>query len=419
MFDASLSQGREVSPPAQFPFDVNTVSNLLLSLLGNTDIRLSILDDNGNALFSQGSRSQFCACVQENPSLKDICSSCTRQGIAMVNRTRQPYTYRCAMGLDATILPLLAGEQISGYLIFSGYRMEDELTAALPAMLPLVNMEETYPQLYALREHSPFYPKAQIDEILQLLSITVSYLATVSAHTQMLMDLQSRSLELLTNANIQEQREKKVNQVKLRALRYQVWDEFLFDAMERIAQIAEEEGASHTAQLIQDLALNARKGRRPGVITTLGQEIQELDSHLRLLDAMYGGRIRFAADADPNCDPEAELVQIPFASVTNVILSEPLMEAPQGRSLEILISQQGNTVMVSFLNNATQLPPALIRDVNHLKLNSQDDNWRNFQRILEELRSNCGSSFHFKMTNMEPAGTRLDLFIPICQGDEL
>jgi ligand-binding sensor protein len=419
MNEATMEPKAKIDPNLEFPFDVDTISKLLRSLLGDTDIRLSIVDLGGNSIFDQGQMSQFCANAQNAPEVQDICMRCTRRGISVVNQTRQPYTYRCAMGMAATIFPLMLDEQqVAAYLIFSGYRMEEAVMKRLPTYSASLDLARDYPRIEAQRENSPYYPNARMEEILHLLSITVSYLMKVNAHTKMLMELQSKSLDLLTSANIREQQEKKVNQVKLRNLNYRMWDAFQFDAMECISRIAEEEGAPRTAGLISDLSLHIRKGLRPGVVTTLGQEVEELDSHVRLLDAMYGKRIQFSTYVSPGYNPEAEIVQIPLASMTRLIMGGPLGELPPDGRLEISVQQTGRMVEVTFMENVSHFSPALVRAVNHLQLKSYGDDWRNFQTVMEELSSNCGSDFRFELTSKEELGTKLILLIPVNEGNE-
>jgi ligand-binding sensor protein len=415
MNEAAMEPKVKVDPNLEFPFDVDTIGKLLRSLLGDTNIRLSIVDLGGSTIFDQGELNQFCAAAQREPAVQDTCVRCTRQGISVVNQTHQPYTYCCAMGMAATIFPLMAEEQVAGYLIFSGYRMEKGAMERLPVYSSAMDLARDYPHIEAWRENSPFYPKARINEILHLLSITVSFLMKVNAHTKMLMELQSKSLDLLTSANIREQQEKKVNQVKLRDLNERVWDGFQFDVMEQISRIAQQEGAPRTADLIQDLSLHIRKGRRPGVITTLGQEVEELDSHIRLLEAMYEGRIQFSSYVSPDYDPETEVVQIPIASITGIILNGPMGELPPGARLEINIQQADSVVAVTFLDNVAEFSPAQLRAANHLQLRSYGENWRSFQRTMEELGSNCGSEFHFELSSKEGLGSKLILWIPVSE----
>lgn len=389
------------------------IYKMLVTLFGSTGMRLSIMGTDGRSISPNEKRVEFCDYVQCTPGLEETCYECTRRASRIVRQTRKPYSYRCHMGLAATILPLLLDDELIAFIVFSGYRMEPDVMERLPAPVPVIDLKHEQPQLYERYEDNVYFSEERIREIIKIVQVTANYLAKVSAHTEMLLELQNKSLELLTTANIQEQREKKIHQIKLRDLTYRMWDEFLFDAIDQISIVAREENAFRTTHLLQDLSLHARKGRQAGVITTLGQEIMDLDSHIHLIQSMYGDRIKFTTRIDPNYDPEQEIHQIPFATLTDLMLRGPLGDMAQGGRLEISLFQYPDWVEVSLSDNSPGFSAQQVKRINRLQFDGKEKEMRSLAHLIAELRSYFGNGFSWKFASEPGVKTTITLHFPI------
>lgn len=407
----------ENSPQNEVPINTDIIYNLLTTLFGSTGMRLSIVGLDAQPLNSCEQRSEFCDLVYRVPAMEYLCHECTRRAIRYAEKTLQPYSYRCHMGLVATVIPLLLEEKPVAYLVFSGYRTDSEVMHQLPAPISVIDIQWEYPQLYACFQDNIYFSQERIGEIISLLSLSANYLTQVSARTQMLLEIQNKSLELLTSANIREQQEKKASQNKLRDITYQTRDQFLFEAMEQISVIAREEGALRTGELLQDISLHIRKARRAGIITTLGQEVEDLRSHVHLLQAMYEGRFQITMEIDSDYDPELEFPQIPFATMTNLALQGPLDAVTQGARLTIGLQQHPDFVEAFIAEDCTRLSPQDVKQVNRLQFEEDDLLGQDMTRLITEMRSYFGSDFRWKFTSEPGEQTRLTFFLPIREED--
>lgn len=391
-----------------------TLSDLLVSLLGDTGMRLSVCDLNGNSVGMILERGEFCDYVF-NSALQQKCKQCTQCGIKKVKQTCQIYHYRCHMGLVSTVLPLMQNEMLIGCLLFSGYRMEPEAMAQLDYFMPSQDLETNYPDLYAKFDLNPFFPQERIQELIRLLMVTVDHLNKVNEHTQTLIALQEKSLELLANANIREQQEKKKTKNAYKVLENRVQDQFLFDAMGHISALATLSENDELAELLQDMALVGQKSRHPHAVVVLEQEIEDLHRYFHLLRSMYEGRVRFQLDVDPSCNCSQMLLQLPFASLIDILLRELLLqeESRKVNTLTVFLSQTEQELELSVSIDVGLMAQPLVQQFNRLHFHSETLDGLLFQELIEEQRHYYGSNVRWHCSCIPGSATTLSIYLPL------
>lgn len=391
-----------------------TLSNLLVSLFGDTGMRLSVCDLSGNSIGVTNNRGEFCDYVY-NSSLEQRCHRCTRRGIETVQQTRQPFSYRCHMGLVSTLLPIMQGNTLIGCLLFSGYRMEPEAMQALDAMLPDANLEINYPELYAKFDTNPFFPRQRIQEFIRMLSVAVEHLSRVNEHTQTLIDLQGKSLELLTNANIREQQEKKKVKTDYKILENRVQDQFLFDAMGHLSALATLEHNDEMAELLQDLAVVGQKVRHPYDMVVLGEKIVDLNRYFHLLRSMYDGRVQFQVVVDSSCQPDCILMQLPFGTLIDILLREMLsQENPQTPcAITISLAEQDHTLRLGVSIDIGVMSAALVQQFRQLYFPSGDLEGLLFKKLIDEQKQYYGPDVRWDCVCKPGKLTELALYLPL------
>lgn len=394
-----------------------TISELLLALFGDTGMRLTVLDLEGNTIGGPPDRGEFCDYVYTG-QMEQKCRECTRRGIEMMLRTRVAYTYCCHMGLASTVLPIWQDNRIIGGVLFSGYRMEPMAMARLDSPMPLTDLDQEWPELLTKYELNPFFSQDRIREFVHLLSVILDHLTKVNEHTQMLMELQSKSLELLANANLREQQEKKQTEKLRKALEAQMQDQFLFDAMGHISAVAELEHAPAIAELLQDLSTVSRKHRHPFDTVVLGQEIEDLHAYFHLLRSMYGGKISFRAEISPSCDRDLILMQLPFGTLVDLLVRALLLqdELPLGCELVLSIQQTDQVLGICAELNTAVLSNATVRQINRLQYDSDSASVKMFAELIAEQRRYYGRSVHWRCSCTQGESTSLALYLPIQGG---
>lgn len=410
-----MTQNRtEASPLLDATEYRKTLSELLVSLFGDTGMRLTVCDLNGKSVGAAFERGEFCDYVYHS-SLKRECRSCTMLGIQTVQKTHRPYHYRCHMGLASTMLPILQNGVLIGCLLFSGYRMEPDAMEKLDALLSDQDLATDYPELYAKFDLNPFFPQERIREFTRLLFVTVEHLTKVNENTQTLIALQGKSLELLANANIREQQEKKKTRTAYKILENRVQDQFLFDAMGHISALASLAHNTELAELLQDLAVAGQKSRHPDAVVVLGQDIEDLNRYFHLMRSMYDGRVCFQMEIDPSCDRSRMLMQLPFATLIDILLREMLAqnEPKEVCTLTVFLAELNHELELRVSIDAGVMAQSLVHHFNQLRFPAGDLEGLLFQELIEEQRLYYGPNVRWKCTCKTGISTSLSLYLPL------
>ena len=106
--------------------NIGELKKICLDFFKLAGMEFSLWDENMRNIYSYPTpHSCFCKTVREDWNLYMKCQNCDKAGLNEVNRTKQPYTYCCHMGLTEAILPILQENEIVGYLML-GQIAEEE-----------------------------------------------------------------------------------------------------------------------------------------------------------------------------------------------------------------------------------------------------------------------------------------------------
>ena len=400
-------------PPRASATYAELVASLIYDLLGSTDIRLSILDTEGNCISQQGSFDIICQYAHSDTVSYAACQKCSHQAVDEARRLARPYTYRCYMGLAVTVFPLLHEGACEGFLLMNGYSMEREEMERLPIYRDELDLTRYFPGLEIRKDDRLYLPKARVDAMIQTVSTTIAYLDALNQQVASLMELHNRSIEFLTTANVKAQTENKDLMRLVQEASYVNETDFFFNAMNHISTVAWQEGAEKTARLLQYLSMHMRKGTRPGVPTTLGEEMEHIHSMFVLYSSMYEGRVSFHMDVGAECSPELQLLQLPLGTVMDVLLGELLRGCETDGTLLLRIRQRQNVLDVSISINWGTLSEQAVFRLNAGIQYRDDARELILYGVVTEQRELYGSRFAWKVSCTPKQSTELLLCIPL------
>lgn len=409
-----VKKQKEASPLLDATAYRETLSDLLMSLFGDTGMRLSVCDLNGMSISKPRNRGEFCTYVYNSP-MESKCNLCSKRGVEVVEQTLQPYSYRCHMGLVSTLLPIIQGDKLIGCLLFSGYRMEPEAMQALDAILPDADLKTNYPELYAKFDTNPYFPQSRIQEFIRMLSVTVEHLSRMNEQTQTLIDLQGKSLELLAGANMREQQEKKRTETAYKILENRVQDQFLFDAMGHLSALASLQHNDEICEYLQDLSVVGQKVRHPYKMVLMKQEIEDLERYFHLLRSMYAGRVCFELNVSPSCNEDQMLMQLPFGTLIDILLREMLSQPTQKSivTLTISLAQTNHTLELKAAIDIGVWSHGRAMQFRSLHFPPDDLEGIIFKEIVEEQKQYYGAGVRWDCSCKAETQTTLALYLPL------
>lgn len=148
-------------------YDINKLKKIIDDICAVTGLCMAILDTKKNYLYSNGrEKSRLCAEVQRSAEGRIRCSCSDRDMIERAERELRPISHICHAGLRDTVVPILQGGILVGFIIIGRVR---------PALSPIpredygdINMtKDEYERLYM---ELPFLYEESFDGLIDLLS---------------------------------------------------------------------------------------------------------------------------------------------------------------------------------------------------------------------------------------------------------
>jgi two-component system LytT family sensor kinase len=203
-----------------------------------------------------------------------------------------------------------------------------------------------------------------------------------------------------------EQRETRLMQAELRALRAQISPHFVYNSLTAIASFVRTDPDRARELLLEFADFSRYALRRGGEYTTLADEIRNVERYLELEQARFGERLKVSL----RVAPEVLSVRLPY------LVIQPLVENAVRHGLEagngtvaIVVSDAGSEAEISVEDNGVGSEPDVIRralagdsDVDSVGLGNVDG----------RLRQVYGDSYGLVVETAPGAGTKASFRIP-------
>jgi len=142
-----------------------------------TNFMLVLYDSDRKALFSYPKNMcKFCQTVRTNQNLMEKCIACDNNGFDMCDITRNPYIYRCHMGVIEAIAPIYSGEMSIGYLMFGqiATKNKDDIRQAADQVNKKYNIGLTEDMIQGITVATDDYISAAVN----MMTMCANYLYT-------------------------------------------------------------------------------------------------------------------------------------------------------------------------------------------------------------------------------------------------
>ena len=174
------------------------ISSLIYDLLGTSDLRISVLEPDGNEISEQGKPDLICRRAMSDPGIYSACLRCSAQGVAMAKKLGRPYTFRCHMGLAVTALPLMQDDVCRGFITLNGYCMEPEAMERLPIYYDKTLRNADPVPVRIPEDAGCFFPEIKVRAIIQTFSSMIACMNGLNTNARTLMNLQEIGASQLT-----------------------------------------------------------------------------------------------------------------------------------------------------------------------------------------------------------------------------
>ena len=207
--------------------------------------------------------------------------------------------------------------------------------------------------------------------------------------------------------------ERQLGRTQLEALRMQLNPHFLFNALNSVAELMEDDVKEAQRMLIRVsdlLRLSLRSAMQS--LLPLWQEIELVELYLRIARVRYGAGL----EVDINVDPST--VDLPIPS----FLLQPLVEnalkhglAPgrPDQRLTVSVARQGGMLEILVEDNGRGLDGLLTTSGRFLAVPSVDGLGIGLTNTRSRLAMLYGDRYAFRMSNLPSGGCRVELRLPI------
>ena len=148
-------------------YDINKLKKIIDDICALTGLCMAILDTKRNYLYSNGrEKSLLCAAVHRSTEGRIRCTCSDRDMFDRACRELRPVSHICHAGLRDTVVPILRGEMLVGFIIIG--RVRPALTPSPRESYGDINLtREEYERLYM---ELPFLGEESFSGLIDLLS---------------------------------------------------------------------------------------------------------------------------------------------------------------------------------------------------------------------------------------------------------
>lgn len=208
------------------------------------------------------------------------------------------------------------------------------------------------------------------------------------------------------------------------SLTSQINPHFLYNTLDMVKSMAELEGAEEISEVAMALSgLFRYSTKNDRLVVTVREELQNLNNYIRILQARFGGRVRFELEAGPDT-LECEIMKVCLQPLVENAVSHGLSHKAQGGCVWVRVRREGGLLIVTARDDGVGMPPealAALRQSLHAQgLAAQGEaaagrvGLRNIQRRIQLY---YGEGYGLAIESEEQKGTCVTVKLPARNGE--
>ncbi len=200
------------------------------------------------------------------------------------------------------------------------------------------------------------------------------------------------------------------------ALQKQIDPHFLFNTLQSIKALLQEQNTAKANEMIEKLADIFRYNtNREGTSTAkLSSELQHIKNYIDIQKVRFGSRIHVEYDIDERL-LECRTLKFILQPIVENSIRHSMEHMAEGYRLRLSAQVGGGGILLTVLDNGVGIPPDKLRELNSF-IHGEDIENADFgiglRNIAERLRLTYGGSFGLTIDSKENEYTRVEVRIP-------
>ena len=259
-----------------------------------TGMTLSFYDEAGQVFFYPAEqRCDFCYLVQSTPEGRRRCHASDQEAGRLALREGKPKSYVCHAGLVDVVVPVVVAKKRIGCFYSGQSLLKPPTTMSYQEVRARVaDMNLDPDKLWQAYRQVPTVDESKLEMAMGLLGVICGHLVEREMALRSERALTREQRKLRKAAEERARLERYLREMELRLLQAQLNPHFLFNALNLVLGESMAEGASHTSELVGDLAMLLRNSvSRIGNTISLADEINGAKAYVNIFAARFGKRI--------------------------------------------------------------------------------------------------------------------------------
>lgn len=205
------------------------------------------------------------------------------------------------------------------------------------------------------------------------------------------------------------QEEISLRKTELNALQAQINPHFLYNTLDSIAWMCEEERSAEAVEMVNALARLFRISISRGhELITLEKELQHAESYLKIQKYRYKNQFTYTFKVEPEC----------LHYLCNKITLQPIIENAIVHGLDmsdegeihITIKSQGEDILMTVEDNGIGMPPEQCKEILHRE--AGDRTGIGIKNVNDRIQIYFGEKYGLQISSEQDVGTRVVIRMP-------
>lgn len=280
--------------------DINILQNIQNIFSKATHVATITVDYEGNPITEPSCFTDFCNTVRSDEKLREKCYKCDAYGGIQALINRKPYIYKCHAGLYDFSVPIVIEDKYIGAIMSGQVKLsdaekyDDEIGSfGKASKWSGEDLEKKYNSI-EVRSYKDLESAANLIYQISKYMVDHEFISLIKK------ELANKTTELMEEENKRIKLEKALKETELKALKYQINPNFMFNVLNTIGNLAYIEDAPKTQVVIQQFSDVIKYSLKENDTknTYLQYEIGYVENYMEIQKFRFAGNINYSIDID-------------------------------------------------------------------------------------------------------------------------